>query len=270
MHESILQFGNESNYVRHNEILPGKKTLLFIHGLGDSGLAFQEVFEDKRFDEFNIVVPDTIGYGKSSASANGDYSFNSFLDRIWEMTKKMGINDLIVIGHSMGGDIATLLCASDQTNIIKKFVNIEGNLTQFDLFIASSAVKAVKDGNFEDWFNEEFKKSKVLGDWAQRYDSCKRYYESLCCCKPEAFQTNACELYKRNTALSGKYKSEIGRIYCSLSIPKIFCYGSESISSGTIEFLKEKGLDYKVFNGAFHWLMIDKPKEFYLFLYNLS
>jgi hypothetical protein len=41
----------------------------------------------------------------------------------------LGTGDLIIIGHSMGGDIATLLCASDKRNMIVKFVNIEGGLT---------------------------------------------------------------------------------------------------------------------------------------------
>ncbi len=77
---------------------------------------------------------------------------------------------------------------------------------------------------------------------------------------------NARELCERNTSLPGKYKSETGRIYCSLSIPKVFCYGTESVSSGTVGFLKEKKLEYLVFDGAFHWLMIDKDKEFYSFL----
>ena len=70
-----------------------------------------------------------------------------------------------------------------------------------------------------------------------------------------------------NTALPGKDRSETGRIYCSLSIPKVFCYGTESASSGTIDFLKENNLEYEAFNEAFHWPMIDKAREFYSFLY---
>ncbi|ODS34023.1 MAG: putative aminoacrylate hydrolase RutD [Candidatus Scalindua rubra] len=267
MNEMIFQEGNEFNYVRYNEILPDRMTLLFIHGLGDSGLCFQKVFEDKRFDKFNIIVPDMVGYGKSSASANGDYGFASYINRIWKIIEEMKINDLTVIGHSMGGDIATLLCNSDQKYKIKKFVNIEGNITQFDLFISLEAIKAAEDENFVYWFYDDFMKSKVFEDWGQKYPSCRRYHISLCYCRLEAFLANAQELCKRNTALPGKYKSETGQIYCSLSIPKVFCYGTESVSSGTIDFLKENNLEYQVFDGAFHWLMIDKAKEFYSFLY---
>jgi pimeloyl-ACP methyl ester carboxylesterase len=267
MKEFIFKEGSEFSCVRHNEISPGRITLLFIHGLGDCGLCFQEVFEDRRFDKCNIIIPDLIGYGKSSESADGDYGLKSQINRLWKILDDMGINDLIIIGHSMGGDIATLMCASDRKNIIKKFVNIEGNITQFDLFISREAVKAAEDANFIHWFNDEFMKSKVIDVWGQKYPSCRRYHSSLHNCRAEAFLANAREIFNKNTVLPGKYKSETGRIYCSLSIPKVFCYGTESTSSGTIDFLKENNLEYQAFDEAFHWLMIDKASEFYSFLY---
>lgn len=267
MKETIFKEGNEFNYIRHNEISFGKTTLLFLHGLGDSGQCFQEVFQERRFNRFNIVIPDLIGYGKSSGSANGDYSFDSHIERVWKIIEDLKINNIIVIGHSMGGDIATLLCASDQKNTIEKFVNIEGNLTQYDLFISQEAVKAEEAGNFTHWFYNEFMTAKVLEDWGRKYPSCRRYHSSLRHCKTDAFLANTRELYERNTALPGKQKSETGRMYCSLSLPKIFCYGTKSVSSGTVEFLKENGIEYKAFDDTFHWPMIDKVNEFYSFLY---
>jgi len=267
MIETTFKDGTELNYIRHNEITSDRATLLFLHGLGDCGLCFQEVFEDERFDNYNIIVPDLVGYGKSSESVNGDYSFETHIGKLWKVIEYFKILDLIVVGHSMGGDIATLLCASDKNNRIVKFVNIEGNITQNDLFISQEAVNAVEAGNFTHWFHDEFMKAKVLEDWGQKYPSCRRYHSSLRDCRPEAFLANARELCQRNTALPGKYKSETGRIYCLLSIPKVFCCGTESISSGTVDFLKEKKLKYQAFNGAFHWLIIDEAKEFYSFLY---
>ncbi len=267
MIETTFKEGAEFNYIRHNEISPGRMTLLFLHGLGDCGLCFQEVFEDRQFDKYNIIIPDLIGYGKSSESADGDYGLKSHINRLWKILDDMEINDLIVIGHSMGDDIATSMCASDRKNVIKKFVNIEGNVTQFDLSISREAVKAGEAGNFIRWFHDEFVKAKVLDDWGQKYPSCRRYHSSLRDCRPEAFLANAGELFNTNTALPGKDRSETGRIYCSLSIPKVFCYGTESASSGTIDFLKENNLEYEAFNEAFHWPMIDKTREFYSFLY---
>ena len=267
MKETLFKEGNEFNYIRHNEILPGRTTLLFLHGLGDCGLCFQEVFEDGRFDKCNIVVPDLIGYGKSSESTDGDYRIEAHIEKLWKIIADLEIRDLIVLGHSMGGDIATFLCASDRKNVIKKFVNIEGNITQYDLFISREAVKAAEEGNFTHWFHDEFMTATVLDDWGQKYPSCQRYHSSLRDCRPEAFLANARELFNKNTELPGKNRSETGRIYCSLSIPKVFCYGTESVSSGTVDFLDENELEYKAFDNSFHWPMIDKAREFYSFLY---
>ena len=268
MKETLFKEGNEYNYIRHDEIIPDRTTLLFLHGLGDCGLCFQEVFEDGRFDKCNIVVPDLIGYGKSSESTDGDYRIEAHIEKLWKIIADLEIRDLIVLGHSMGGDIATFLCASDRKNVIKKFVNIEGNITQYDLFISREAVKAAEEGNFTHWFYDEFMKSKVVEDWGQKYSSCRRYHSSLRDCRPEAFLANAREIFSKNTELPGKYKSETGRIYCSLSIQKVFCYGAESISFGTVDFLEEGELKRQAFDGAFHWPMIDRAKEFYSFLYD--
>ncbi len=136
----------------------------------------------------------------------------------------------------MGGDIATLLCASDKNNKVVKFVNIEGALTQYDLFISQEAVKAAEVGNFAHWFHDKFMTAKVLGNWGQRYPSCRRCHSSLHDCRPEAFLANARELFQRNTALPGRYKSETGRIYCSLSIPKYFVMERKVFLPGQLIF----------------------------------
>ena len=268
MIETIFKEEREFNYIRHNKIAQGRATLLFLHGLGESGQCFLEVFENGRFDNCNIIVPDLIGYGKSSEFVNGDYGFETHIEKLLKIIEYFKIHHLIVIGHSMGGDIATLFCASDKNNKIVKLVNIEGGITQYDLFISQEAVNAAEAGNFTHWFHDEFMTATVLENWGQKYSSCKRYHSSLRDCNPEAFLANARELCQRNTALPGKYKSETGRIYCSLSIPKVFCYGTESVPSGTLDFLKESKLKRQAFDGAFHWLMIDRAKEFYSFLYD--
>jgi hypothetical protein len=74
-------------------------------------------------------------------------------------------------------------------------------------------------------------------------------------------------LVNRNTALTEKNKSEIGKTYLSLNIPKVYCCGTESLSPDTMEFIKENNIDYLSFKDAFHWLMIDRSERFYSFLF---
>ena len=166
----------------------------------------------------------------------------------------------------MGGDIATLLCASDKKNKIVKFVNIEGSITQFDLFISQEAVKAAESGNFTNWFCDEFMTKKVLEDWGENILHAE-----------DTILLYVIAAWKHFWQMPGSYVRETGHCWenrgvkpagcIALSIPKVFCYGTESVSSGTIDFLKENKLEYQAFDDAFHWLMIDKAKEFYSFLF---
>jgi pimeloyl-ACP methyl ester carboxylesterase len=268
--ETIIHIGEDKLFLRHNRVIPGRTTLLFVHGLGETGACFREVFQDSRFNEFTLLAPDLAGYGKSSRPHPDGRGFDSHVQRLWKLLEKYETHDLILIGHSMGGDITTLMCAADLQRIIKKYVNIEGDVTQLDLFISSEAVKAKDEGNFLAWFREDFMITTVLKKLGERFPtSAQRYYEALQQCDPNAFLANARELVKRNNNISlpGEYKSEIGQFYARLSLPRVYCYGTRSLSEGTLRFLKENHLDIMAFENAGHWLMIDKAAEFYSFLY---
>ncbi len=268
--ESYIQIGEEKIFLRHNEINPLRKSLLFVHGLGASGMSYQEVFQDNRFHEFNLLVPDLVGYGKSSRSHPDNCDFDSHVQRLWKLLEKLEIRDICLIGHSMGGDITTLMCASDSQGFIKKYVNIEGDVTQFDLTFSSKAVEAANRGDFLAWFQGEFMNTIVLEKLGERFPiSARRYYDDLKQCDPGVFLANARELVKRNSnpSLPGEFKSETGKVYAGLLLPRVYCYGTLSLSEDTLRFLKENRLDMKVFDNTGHCPMIDKAAEFYSFLY---
>jgi len=156
MKESFVKIGNEHIFLRHSKIIPYKLTLLFVHGIGESGLCFKEALEDERFGKYNILIPDLVGYGRSSESKSGDNSFGSQIDMLFYLIKYFELNDVVLLGHSMGGDITTLLCSRDKYGKISKYINIEGDLTQHDLFVSSKAVEADRENRFPEWFENFF------------------------------------------------------------------------------------------------------------------
>lgn len=264
--ESIIKVSVGEVFLRHSEIVSDRDTLLFIHGLGESGRCFDEVFRDERFSDFNILIPDMLGYGRSSDAGDEDYSFNSQVNRIWEIIDKTGVKELDVIGHSLGGDLATLLCNSDKKRNIRKCVNIEGDVTQYDDFITREAIEAEKNNDFENWFIDRYMNDLVLNQWGKAFPSRLRYYESLKLCRTQAFRANALELYELKNSIPGKYKSQLGKIYASLTVSKVFCYGLKSIDERSIQFLKDNDLRFEEFAEAGHWVMIDQSEKFYSFL----
>lgn len=257
MPESYLPFGESILFCRHGTIVEHRPSLLLIHGLGDSGLAFSEIFEDHRFDSFNVVVPDLVGYGRSSHPPASSGSFDAHLGDLSRVIDHFGLEQIILVGHSMGGDLGTLLCLLDRIRLkpkISRFLNVEGNLTEHDLFISELAVKADDAGRFDEWFAWHFTYRQVFGDWCPRWRFGRRYLASLQFCDPTSFLRDARELHRAG--------AEAGSRYRKVSIPKLFVFGQKSLRRETRK-IALAGLDVYEITGSHHWPMIDYAEDFY-------
>ena len=265
--ERILQIEDGWLFVRHTELQRSGSVLLFVHGLGESGLCFREAFESRDMEEYSLVVPDMMGYGRSSGNAGGDFSMESQIRRLWRLVDLLHLGSFYVVGHSLGGDIGTFMASSDTRHRIKGLVNIEGDLTPHDIFFSNRVVSAAEAGRFTEWFEKDFKEEIVLKGWGSQWPSCRRYYASLQFARPEAFLANAKEIYQKTQALPGRRECLTGSTYAALKMPKVFCWGSESLARGTQEFLESAFLHHRKFEPAFHWPMIDQAESFYAFLF---
>src|SRR5262249_33990377 len=156
----------------------------------------------------------------------GDYSFDAQIGRLWKVVETLGLGDFALIGHSLGGDLATLMTARDTRRRIHHLVNIEGNLTPDDLIISRRAVEADGRGEVLQWLREEFMERQVRGDWGRDWPSCRRSYESLQQCRPEAFCANAYELVRWGQEAPGREECKIGAEFESIDTPpKLYCWG---------------------------------------------
>ncbi len=266
MQERLYQIEDGWFFIRHTDLNRGQPVLLFVHGLGESGICFNEAFDSPDLKKYNLVVPDLLGYGRSSCTHNGDYSMDSQVRRLWGLVDQLGIKSFFIVGHSLGGDLGVFMAASDSKKRIGGLVNIEGDLTPHDIFFSNRVVSAAGRGDFARWFETDFKEELVLKGWGSQWASCRRYYASLQFCRPDAFLANAREVYQRNQPLPGREESLTGMTYAGLRIPKIFCWGSESLAKGTLRFLEAAPLQHKKFEPAFHWPMIDRHEQFYNFI----
>lgn len=263
-HERFVHVGNEHLFTRHSDIRSNRPSLLFIHGLGESGLCFGEAFSCGLFPDYNLIVPDLTGYGRSSRAVNGDYSFAAQIGRLKELISILDVGRVTLIGHSLGGILGTLWAGWDRA--IKRLVNVEGNLTAADATFSKRAASAFEElrgefGRWRAWFLSEFTQHPVNDQLGGR-TSIKRYYRSLLFSRPEPFLANSLEIMDR-TRTDQEGVSEIARVYNSLEIPKIYFWGAESLSDNTKAYLEREGLLNRGFPGAGHWPMIDVSDEFY-------
>jgi pimeloyl-ACP methyl ester carboxylesterase len=80
-------------------------TVLVLHGNNFGGFYFKDIIDGLTKAGFRVVVPDQIGYGRSSKPI-APYNFNTQARNTWLILQHLKIEKAMVIGHSMGGMLA--------------------------------------------------------------------------------------------------------------------------------------------------------------------
>ena len=86
---------------------PNGKTVVLLHGKNFNGAYWKTTAELLSENGFTVVIPDQIGFGKSSKPENFQYSFQQLSLNTKIMLDSLKIQSAIVLGHSMGGMLAT-------------------------------------------------------------------------------------------------------------------------------------------------------------------
>ena len=83
-------------------------SVLLLHGNNFGGFYFKPIIDALTKEGFRVIVPDQIGYGKSSKPI-APYNLNSQARNTFLILQKERIERAMVIGHSMGGMLAARL-----------------------------------------------------------------------------------------------------------------------------------------------------------------
>lgn len=86
----------------------GQTTLFCIHGFLDISWGFQWFAERLAQKGYHVVAPDLRGHGDSERiGAGGYYHFLDYVSDVHDLVKGFSRERLVIIGHSMGGAIAS-------------------------------------------------------------------------------------------------------------------------------------------------------------------
>ncbi|SHF28651.1 Pimeloyl-ACP methyl ester carboxylesterase [Fodinibius roseus] len=86
---------------------PNGRTILLFHGKNFNGAYFGEVMQALLDEGFNVLAPDQIGFGKSTKPDYYHYTFQQLAQNTKALADSLGISRTVVLGHSMGGMLAT-------------------------------------------------------------------------------------------------------------------------------------------------------------------
>jgi pimeloyl-ACP methyl ester carboxylesterase len=81
--------------------------VLLLHGNSTDKSFFNDLFPS--INDWHIVAPDIIGHGKSPRLDKDDYSVENMIGSIVALIKEFNYEKIVVIGHSLGGNLATEL-----------------------------------------------------------------------------------------------------------------------------------------------------------------
>ena len=90
---------------------PNGRTVMLFHGMNFGGFYFSGPIEALRREGFRVVVPDQIGFGRSSKPII-PYNFHDMALNSRRLLEKLGIARVSIVGHSMGGMLAARFAAS--------------------------------------------------------------------------------------------------------------------------------------------------------------
>ncbi|MBV7335395.1 alpha/beta hydrolase [Chloroflexi bacterium TSY] len=98
----MIQVDDKSIFYTDNRVHNERPTLIFVHGAGGTHLHWPS--ELRMFPDAAAYTPDLPGHGRSDAP--GRSTIDAYADVLEEFVDAMKLEQVIVVGHSMGGAIA--------------------------------------------------------------------------------------------------------------------------------------------------------------------
>lgn len=250
---TIVHQHDSAMYLRHRDAVgPARGTILWIHGLGESALSFEGLLTHPGLEAWRHLAPDLPGYGKSPWTRE-PLGFEAQAAQLAEWLDLVDPGRLVVVGHSMGGVVGTLLCER-LGDRVAGFVDVEGNVCEDDCIFS----KQVADHDAGAWLDHG--RGAMFDDLYRKGvedQPLRTYYASLAMGDPRLFHANAVELVEVSNART------LAARLAALTVPTLYLYGSpRGTQARSVSLLAAAGVQAKSIAEAGHWVFLDQPEAF--------
>lgn len=240
-------------YLREKRPATPGQTVLFIHGLGESGLCFERLLEQDELARYNLLAPDLLGYGRSPWTGGAPLSLAEHADQLaaWLRVRESG--PVTLVGHSMGGVLA-LIFAENHPDLTRAVVDVDGNKSLGDCVFSSQALEYPLETFVAEGF--DILRARIYRQGMEN-EALRGYYASLRLADPRAFHRNSAELVE----MSGREDMALrlaalpGKVLYLAGVP-------DGASLRTHTLLAEAGVPLKKIEPSGHWPFIDQAKIF--------
>ncbi|MCW8936094.1 MAG: alpha/beta hydrolase [Gammaproteobacteria bacterium] len=100
-----------------------RKVIILLHGKNFSGYYWEKIAKDFVKKKYRVIIPDQIGFGKSSKPDFYQYSFGQLGLNTKSLLDSLNIKKADIVGHSMGGMLAVTF-AVNYVNFVNKLILI--------------------------------------------------------------------------------------------------------------------------------------------------
>jgi len=252
----ITQQFSDPLYLRESRPESPRGTLLYLHGLGESCLAFEDLLEAEALRSYHQLAPDLLGFGKSPwpLSPQGLNDQADCIGQWLESTfQPAQTSPVVVVGHSMGG-VLGLLLSERFPHLVRGLVNIEGNISEADCTF-SGRIAGFSQGEFEqtgyaEVLNEVYREG--LED-----PPLQTYYASMRICDPKTLHRCATEL------LAVSQREVLAQRLAALNIPQVYILGDpRGTGTHSRALLDAASIPWHAISDAGHWVFLDQPEIF--------
>ncbi|WP_373999017.1 alpha/beta fold hydrolase [Bdellovibrio bacteriovorus] len=101
---------------------PSDKAIVLLHGKNFPGAYFEQVILGLNQEGYRVIVPDQIGFGKSSKPQKYQYSFQTLAQNTSNLLASLNVQKFHLLGHSMGGMVASRFALMYPEKVTKLFL----------------------------------------------------------------------------------------------------------------------------------------------------
>lgn len=183
----FLQLHNQLQELQmaYMDVKPGNyngKNIMLLHGKNFNGAYWQTTIAYLSKEGFRVIVPDQIGFGKSTKPKSFQYTFQQLALNTKTLLDSLGIDKVTVLGHSMGGMLAARFALMYPQTTEKLVLEDPLGLEDWKLKVPYTPINknyekelksdyaSIKNYQVENYYHGEWKKeyepwAKLLAGW---------------------------------------------------------------------------------------------------------
>lgn len=231
--------------LRYIEINDVGTPLIFLHGLGcASSFEYPHVaLADPLAGKHSFLV-DFFGSGYSDRPESFSYRVEDHAQLIFEFVEYLGVPEVDIYGHSMGGTVAietATLLKERVRHLVLSEANLDNGGGEFSRDIASVTENAYVFQKHLETINDA--EASGYADWAT----------TMCQSDPKAVYRGAKSLVDGST-------SDWRKLFYKHPATKTFIFGEQSLPDPDFEALAEMGIPTQVVRQAGHSMGLENPE----------